>query len=64
MHASGVVASGGLDNAVSIYVLNNEEGSGALKKQMTGHDGYVSGIKFIDAQKVARYISFPHEFIS
>ena len=51
---TGVVASGGLDNAVSIYVLNDDEGLGTLKKQMTGHDGYVGGIQFIDNSKLVR----------
>jgi len=48
----GIVASGGLDNAVSLYLLNDDNGTGALKRQMNGHDGYVSCIKFIDATKL------------
>jgi hypothetical protein len=43
---------------VSIYVLNDEAGTGTLKRELQGHDGYVSCIRFIDKSKVVRFVSW------
>jgi len=50
------VASGGLDNIVSVYDLNDKpEGKDQLqrpKHELTGHNGYISGIRFLDDNRV------------
>jgi len=50
------VASGGLDNAVSVYKVNLDEDDGIDKlgpiKVMPGHEGYISSITFIDDSNV------------
>ena len=40
-----IVASGGLDNACSLYALNDAAGTGELKRVLTGHDGYIASMR-------------------
>jgi guanine nucleotide-binding protein G(I)/G(S)/G(T) subunit beta-1 len=49
------VACGGLDNICSIYEVNSAGGVGAglaLPNELVGHDGYLSGIKFLAPGKI------------
>jgi len=42
------VASGGLDNICSIYILKNREGSVKLIRELPGHQGYLSCCRFLN----------------
>lgn len=46
------VACGGLDNTCSIYALNTNEASGKAIRELVGHDGYLSCIRFLNDRKV------------
>jgi len=50
------VASGGLENTISVYDLNDKpEGKDQIvrpKHELSGHNGYISGIRFLDDQRV------------
>lgn len=41
--AATLVATGGMDNLVSLYNVN----TGEKRRELRGHDGYVSGVRFI-----------------
>lgn len=46
------VASGGLDNAISIFSLKVRDSSARFVRELTGHNGYISCIRFIDDQRL------------
>jgi len=50
------VASGGLDNIVSVFDLNDKpEGKDQIQRprhELTGHNGYISGIRFLDDNRI------------
>uniref|UniRef100_A0A914HQB7 Uncharacterized protein n=1 Tax=Globodera rostochiensis TaxID=31243 RepID=A0A914HQB7_GLORO len=46
------VACGGLDNLCSVYSLHNVEGSASLRRELDGHDGFVSCCRFIDNTQI------------
>ncbi|KAA0198494.1 Heterotrimeric guanine nucleotide-binding protein beta subunit [Fasciolopsis buskii] len=45
-----LVASGGLDNAVSLFSLKSRDSSAKLIRELNGHTGYVGCLRFIDDQ--------------
>lgn len=48
------VASGGMDNMVTVYDLNNRDSSGVAKmvRELSGYDGFLSCCRFLNDQKL------------
>lgn len=48
--SQNLAASGGLDNIISLFSLKSADESSSLVHELTGHDGYIGDLKFIDDQ--------------
>ena len=46
------VASGGLDNACSIFTLKTDDGNVKMSRELSGHTGYLSCCRFIDDNQI------------
>lgn len=44
------VASGGLDNLISLFAIKSRESNVKLVREMNGHNGYISSLRFVNDQ--------------